>query len=410
MNSMRYNKGSNSKHILYVVPTSTFGGASSSLSNLLRGLDKKRFVPHLATSHTYEFVRRMFPETDVMHLPFKRPPRRSQTAGLVSRWSGFSRVGHFLSICKHLWWIWSSQVPLARKLKHLGKQHHIELVHLNNGLTPAGILAARMLKVPCVVHYRASPWPSVLNRFFAHLASHSIAVSKTVRRDLISMGIPPAKISVIYDALDPGKFNDQVDIAGVRAEFKCRPKELLFGLFGRIVPWKGPLEFVKSAVQVFRQIPNSRAFIVGDVSDDDISYFRQLKSVVSELGIKDKVVFTGYRTDIPALMAMMDVVVHASIEPEPFGMVLIESMAVGKPVVATAAGGPLEIVKHGETGLLIPCRNTSAMADAIVRLLSDSKLAHRIGVNARDFVLRKFTYEDHARQVEHVYQKLLNIT
>lgn len=128
---------------------------------------------------------------------------------------------------------------------------------------------------------------------------------------------------------------------------------------------------------------------------------------MQELGIAERVVFAGFREDVPELMQLLRVVVHASVTPEPFGRVIAEAMAMGKPVVATNAGGPLEIIEDGANGYLVPAGEPEAMARPIVRLLTDVGHAARIGHRARETAEARFSADTHARLVEEVYAELL---
>jgi glycosyltransferase involved in cell wall biosynthesis len=112
---------------------------------------------------------------------------------------------------------------------------------------------------------------------------------------------------------------------------------------------------------------------------------------------------------VPRLMSALDVVVLSSSAPEPFGRVVIEGMAAGKPVVATAAGGVLDIIEDGLNGLLVPCKDSKAMAEAILQLLSDRGKAERMGLAARQRVAERFTVEHHVAKVQSVYESVMGV-
>ena len=129
--------------------------------------------------------------------------------------------------------------------------------------------------------------------------------------------------------------------------------------------------------------------------------------MVNSLGLSDKIIFTGSRNDVPRLVAAIDVVVHASSVPEPFGLVIIEGMAAGKPVVATGAGGVLDILEDGLNGLLVPCRDAEAMARAILQIISDPDRAKQMGMAARRCVAEKFTVQHQVMAVQKLYDDIL---
>jgi glycosyltransferase involved in cell wall biosynthesis len=125
--------------------------------------------------------------------------------------------------------------------------------------------------------------------------------------------------------------------------------------------------------------------------------------LANQLGIGNVVEFTGFRADIRQAISELGVVVHASTIGEPFGQVIIEGMAAGKPVVATNGGGVPEIVQDGKTGILVPMGDASAMAEAICRICADPILARTMGSSGKQRVAEHFTIEQTARKVESVY-------
>ena len=144
---------------------------------------------------------------------------------------------------------------------------------------------------------------------------------------------------------------------------------------GRLVPWKGQKEFLQAFARVARQLPGIRALIVGDdIEKLNGAYVEELHSLIRQEGLSERVFCTGNIKDIHNLVAAVDIVVHSSTEPEPFGLVVTEAMALAKPVVAANHGATAEIVEHGRTGLLADPRNTQELAAAIARLATDRSL------------------------------------
>ena len=211
---------------------------------------------------------------------------------------------------------------------------------------------------------------------------------------------------MIFDAIDLNDFTIRNNSEYLTNTFHAANGS--FGIFGRVVSWKGIVEFVNAAAKVIVQRPDTCAFIVGDCSDGEKSYHDKVVSLINNYGLTDKIVLTGYRSDAPVLMGHMSIIVHASIRPEPFGMVIIEGMAMGKPIVATRAGGPMDIVVDGETGILVEPSDADAMASAILCLLNDPEKASIMGRQGRKRVMSIFSKERYAAQVEGVYAELLN--
>lgn len=297
--------------------------------------------------------------------------------------------------------------PYTLRLYRLARGRRIALVHHNNGVEPRSVLLARLLRVPLVVYQRGDEWHSRTARGLARMVTLFMANSEATKRDLVALGVPPGKIRVIYPPVDLERFNPGVDAQRQRKEFGVSAAQPCFGIFGTLLEWKGHHVFLEAARRVMDEVPNARAFVIGEAPERGRAYREELDRLVERLGITDRVIFAGFREDVPELMQLLQVVVHASVTPEPFGRVIAEAMAMGKPVVATSAGGPLEIVEDGATGYLVDADEPEAMARAIIRLLTDPAGADRIGRRGHETVVARFSAEAHARTVEQVYAEVL---
>ena len=152
------------------------------------------------------------------------------------------------------------------------------------------------------------------------------------------------------------------------------------GIVGRLEAWKGQRTFLRAAAAVSAEVPEVRVAVVGDaVVGHEGDYAAELRGLAAELGIADRTTFAGHVDDVAAWYEALDVVVHASEEPEPFGLVLVEAMALGATVVATDAGGPVEIIEDGVSGVLVPRRDPDALAGAVVSLLRHPEGRDRLG-------------------------------
>lgn len=177
-----------------------------------------------------------------------------------------------------------------------------------------------------------------------------------------------------------------------------------FGMVGRLTPWKGQDVVLRAfaAVRAAGIDQSTRLRLVGAplFGDDDL-FGRELRRLAQELGIAGHVDFRGHRSDVDAEIAACDVVVHASTRPEPFGQVVVEAMALGRPVIAADAGGPAEIVRDGEDGMLVPPGDVDALASAMVRLASDREARGRLAENGR-WSARRYELTHVVGQIEDV--------
>jgi glycosyltransferase involved in cell wall biosynthesis len=395
--------------ILILDNSLAFGGSTQSLCYLLRALDKELFEPVLVTGQSTEFLAEHFDCTCYYSVP-----GFCWQNNLVYRRVAALRVFRFrlprkvLSLPCFLYWVVFVTIPEAVKYFRLGRKHRVALVHLNNmfGCQLAGILAAKLLRVPCVAHLRDFQAVDSFTRFYARLIDHHVAISGAVRDNLRQLGVPDERITIVHDALDLADFQPAIEVGHLAEEFGLTLGQPTFGIFGRVVEWKGIREFILAAREVLENIPEARGFIVGGPSDGDENFPIEMQELASDFGLNGKVVFTGYRKDVPALMGLMSVVVHASIRPEPFGMVIIEGMAMEKSVVATRGGGALDIVIDKETGLLAEMGDVKALGHAISTLLGRHDLRRTMGLAGRARVVQQFTSRRYASQMATIYQSL----
>ena len=162
----------------------------------------------------------------------------------------------------------------------------------------------------------------------------------------------------------------------------------LIGLFGRIATWKGQKVFIEA----LSRLPDANGVMVGDAlfTDEDQRYKRELVILAEKLGVSNRVHFTGFQTDILPYLKAVDVVVHCSTSPEPFGRVIVEAQLAGKPIVATKGGGPSEIIEDLVTGILVTPNDAAGLASTIQELLEKPKWAEGLAVNGRLAAVRRF--------------------
>jgi len=278
-----------------------------------------------------------------------------------------------------------------------------------------GRLAARLAGVPCIVHtYHghvlngyygpAKSWLlKLMERGLARITDRLVAVSELVKEDLITYGVaPPEKISVIPLGFDLKPFFDCRSLKGeFRRELGLDLDDTLVGILGRIVPIKNHRLFLESAARVVEQDSTVRFVIVGD------GILKvELEGYAQDLHISEQVIFTGWRRDLPRIYADLDVLVVSS-NNEGTPVSAIEAMASGCPVVATRVGGLPDIIKDGETGYLVPARQSQPLAAAIVRVIENAQAAEQMGRSGRFSVKEKFSLDRLVSDTEALYEELL---
>ncbi len=388
--------------VLYVDYSVGFGGAVKSLALTLRGLGD--VDARIVTTQDAEQVDAWFGGHPVSGfrrwLNYRTTQRVSQAVrGRAVRWMALKALAVadiVATLANAVWLAWTL------------RRGRVELVHLNNGFLPAeALLAARITGTPCVVHLRDFLHdPRAATSWAARRVSAVIAVSDAVAESVRAAYTGP--VVTVHDPVDL----DAVERASgererVRAACGLAPADVAVGIFGRVIPWKGQLEFVRAAILAMRADPAIRAVVVGDESDGGPEYFARVRRAIRESGMEGRFILAGYQREVEAYYAAMDVVVHASITPEPFGMVVPEAMAAGRAVIAADAGGPREVVTHGVDGLRVPPGDVEALADAIAWLAGNARLRAALGDRARQTARERFGIGTHAAAVRRVYAGVL---
>jgi glycosyltransferase involved in cell wall biosynthesis len=222
-----------------------------------------------------------------------------------------------------------------------------------------------------------------------------LAVSKAAHATLGTLR--PRVESRYFYAGTPHREVAAGEARAARAELGVKDDEVLFGVFGRLQRWKGQDVFVEAAAEAARLRPATRFIVVGgSVFGLEPEFAAALKQRVSTLGLEGRIQFTGFRDDVARLMSACDVVCHTTRVAEPFGMVVIEAMDLGRPVIATAGGGPSEVIVSEQQGVLTPPDDPCALARQMLRLADDAELRARIGAGGAARVHADFRTEEGA--------------
>lgn len=397
------------KTILFFDHTARLGGGEIALLHLVERLDARRYKPIVVLGEDGPFaekLRNSKVETHVLLLDAGVAQTRKDSLG------GKSSLK--LDALREVW-------NYVRQLARFIRQQRVDLVHANSLKADIlGGMAARMARVPVIWHVRdrieddylprrVVPIFRVLCRIVPDaVIVNSRATMQTLRfplpHDARKCGNRPrrARRFVVHDG-----FVEQPEIAPSESVTPNESAALndapLIGIVGRISPWKGQRVFVLAAQRVREKFPLARFQIIGSAMFDEEEYERETRALASSLGLDSCVEWLGFRSDVPQLMRELDVLVHASTSGEPFGQVIIEGMSLGVPVVATRGGAVPEIVRHGETGMMVPMNDAPAMAEAIVFLLSDSRAARAMGKAGQKHARAHFSIDRVVQKVQAIF-------
>jgi len=292
------------------------------------------------------------------------------------------------------------------RLKEIVVREKIEIVHTNTNYDrTAGAIAARLAGARHIanihsyhsISHNLTHW--LRNRYWT---DRFIVLGEGAREVLVREdGIPPEKISIARLGLDPESNRRSPELRErARKEFGIGEAEVLVGNVGRLVPFKGQEHLLGSFALLASAHPAARLMIVGDGELDE-----PLKRRARELALDGRVIFTGFRDDIPALYSAMDVYAHSSVEGggETFPFAVLQALAYGLPMVVTRVGEVAAMVEEGVTGFGVPDRDEKIFADALGRLLGDTDLRASMGKEGRDLMMKKFTAAVMASAVEEAY-------
>jgi len=286
-------------------------------------------------------------------------------------------------------------------LRRLISQYEIGVVHTHSSVDSwLGALAARSCRRP-LVRSRHVSIPILRRRALVYrLADRVLTTGEAIRAIVIAAGVAPDRVVSVPAGVDTARFHPGVSGKTVRDELGLTGP--CVGLVANIRGSKGHNDFLEAALVVRRRLPAARFLIVGDgVGFDDV------RRRVHALGLASHVVMTGFRRDVPEVMAALDVLVLPSVRSEATSQVIPQALAVGTPVVATAVGGIPEIVKDGGTGRLVPPGEPAALAAAIVDVLADAGRAHAMAQAGQALVFERFTFDAMMAATTKVYADLM---
>ena len=307
---------------------------------------------------------------------------------------------------------------MEKKIAELSRREKIDIIHAHDWLVaPAGISSKHYLKIPLVatvhstevgrsygLHNPDSYLIDGIEWWLTYESERVIVTSSAMRKEVEEhFHLPSEKIDVIPNAIDASKYEVNVDRGAVKRRFGINPHEKIILFIGRLVPQKGVEYLIRATPKIIEQHPESRIVIVGDGWIKD-----QLWSLAASIGCRHKITFLGFVSDqdLIELTLSSDVLVVPSIY-EPFGIVALEGMAAGIPVVASDVGGLAEIVEHDKTGFLAYRENPDSIAWGVNKILSDPGYASWLVQNAKRKIREVYSWEAVARKTIEVYKKAL---
>ncbi len=382
--------------IMYIQPNCEIGGSDNALLRMISALDKENYTPIAVVPSDGPMIAPLKQAGAEVHM---LPMRQLRTIPSVS---------YQFSYLKEFW-------PTVRSLVKLMKEQSVDIVHTNSLYSIYGAWAAKIAHIPHIWHVREIPPKIPIARtiyamMVDKLSDAVIVMTKACAEGLFGKRKTPPSVVLMADGLDLNKWSDKIKGDRIRKELGFGRNDKVIGFVARLDPWKGLDVFIKAAEKIHDKYPNVKFIVVGGAPSGFEQYEKEMKELAESRNLGDSMRFLGWRyrlDDIPEIMASIDIFSHTSTEPEPFGLVLIEAMSIGKPVIAAAAGGPLEIVENGVSGYLTEPGNSEEHARVACELLGDSEKRLIIGRSARKRVEDRYSEKVSVERLHDLYRKII---
>jgi glycosyltransferase involved in cell wall biosynthesis len=388
-------------HVLFVQAQSSFAADSTVHALLMRYLDRDRFEVHVACTRG-DGDGTPVSRREIERIPGLHLRSVSFIPGLRER--SRSEILRSLPV--------SARFPLDyATLALYCRRHRIRIIHSGDrprdsayGVTLGKLTGARSI---VHVHVKWSSYYSSLACWAIRNSDAVFGISDYVTKSVVDFGRAPADVYTVLNGIDSSRWDaSAVSRDRVRREFSIPAEAPLLASVSRLFVHKGTAELLRAFALVRQELPTARLLIVGEETPFSRGFAAKMQELARELGVSDAVIFTGGRKDVPEIMAACDVFSMPSDE-EPFGLVYLEAMIMGRPVAAIDNGGTPEVVEHGQTGLLSPSKDVDAYARNLLTLLKDPELRARFGANGRARALERFSGERMARDAADAYAAIL---
>ena len=371
------------KNVLFIHSSSEFYGSDKSLYNLVANLDRNQYRISVILPCDGPLVDRINQLGDVRII-------KSELA--ILRRKNFNLIG----MCRYI----KELIKSINLIRRVIKENQIDIVYTNTAVVFPGAMAAKMSKIKNVWHireiisnkYERFAISKIVNLFSDIIVANSKATGDAITRK-------SDKLRVVYNAIESKQ--QKIDIS-----YKDCRKTLVVGMAGRINRWKGQKLFIDMAEKVLTQYENVEFLIAGSAYKGEEYLGSYLEEYINKKKLSQKIELLGQVDDMDDFYSKLNVFVLPSIQPEPFGLVVIEAMDIGLPVVATNHGGPTEIIENGVDGYLVDFNECTEMSNVIMKLLMDENLRAKIGNQGREKRNSKFTIEYNVSQISEILQNL----
>lgn len=371
-------------NILFVHSSSELYGSDRSLLNIVTNINKEKYKPFVLLPCEGSLASKMREVKDVDVLIYDMA---------ILRRKNLSIKGVIEYIIK--------MIHSVKYIKNTIINNKINIVETNTAVTFAGAIAAKKMKIFSIWHIREIITNKLENAIISlvmNTFSDIIIANSKATGD--SLHVNSNKIRVVYNAIDDVEEKTEIK--------KDNDRNIIIGMAGRINRWKGQKLFVDAAEIVLRKYPDTVFYIAGDSYKGEEIIKEDLKNYISQKKIDGSIKMLGQVDDMNAFYDKIDIFVLPSIKPEPFGLVVIEAMRAGIPVIATNHGGPVEIIDDGKDGFLVESNDKQELAKRMIMLVSDISLREKMGNRGKQKQQELFSIRTMMNNLEKVYEECIN--
>ena len=387
----------------------TVGGSYYLLYDLVRSLDPSKYYP-IVTFYTDNLLVPKLRDSGIETHVFHRPDpiilcQQKKNQGV------FGKVAYlFTRPLQRILNIVNRLILPAIKISRFLKACKADMVNLNNSITRnhEWFLACKIVGVPCTTHEMGiNENFSFMTRYWGRRTAAIFSLSNAITGNMRQKGCDWSHIYTIHCGIDLSRYQIKRTPEKIRSLYSIDKDDPVIGVVGNIKLWKGQETVIRAVALVIEHFPTLKCLLVGGSAQSDMPYHKRLEELCEDFNIKQHVIFTGFQPNPIDFMNTMDIVIHSSILPEPFGIVNLEAMSLKKPIISTKIGAPLEIFEDGISGYLVTPGKPDELARCIENLLSNREHAHSIGSAAYKRLKEKFTLDDNVRKTVAIYRHIL---
>lgn len=381
------------KNILYLHAGAEMYGADKILLELVSGLDKKEFHPIIVLPNEGVLKSKLEEkgiETHIISYPILRR-KFFNPKGILEYGATYFKQ------CK--------------KIIKLLKDRKIDIIHVNTTAVLEGIYLKKKFKCKLVWHVheiilRPKIVSNVISFLVGKYADVCVAVSKAVKKHLVDSGfVKDKQVKVIYNGVDSEKFNPNVDDEYLYNEWNIPKDAIKVGMIGRVNAWKGQNDFLDATEKLLKKYPKLYLFIVGSAFAGEEWRVEELKAKINKIENHNRIIFSEFRVDTPAIHSFFDILVLPSTNPDPLPTVVLEAMSSATPVIGYRHGGVTEMVLEGVTGEFADVNNPNSLMYKIDRMIASQSYVEE-GNNARDRILNNFSEDTFIANFSLLYENV----